>query len=228
MFDQVPDGGARLEVPEAHDPVEAARHRPPAVGESGHPSLSGRVPEQADLAAALDVPEDHGPVTIVGGGRQQPLAIRQDADRLEPGVQMPHDMCRLDVGLGRRRRRHHGLLPGDIRGLGPATSRGGGGSGRDSGGAGRASSTASTAFARLVDPETRSRAPERFDHGEQHSQDGSQQERDSRRQVPVSAEVADVHRWLFSRMKTSRSDKRMAEPAGRDARSAPVSAHTPP
>src|SRR5271165_3011532 len=36
-------------------------------------------------------------------------------------------------------------------------------------------------------------APERFDHGEQHSQDGSQQERDSRRQVPASAEVADVH-----------------------------------
>jgi hypothetical protein len=33
-------------------------------------------------------------------------------------------------------------------------------------------------------------APERFDHGEQHSQDASQQERDSRRQVPVSAEVA--------------------------------------
>jgi hypothetical protein len=36
-------------------------------------------------------------------------------------------------------------------------------------------------------------APERFDHGEQHSQDGSRRERDSRRQVPVSAEVADVH-----------------------------------
>jgi hypothetical protein len=35
-------------------------------------------------------------------------------------------------------------------------------------------------------------APERFDHGEQHSQDASQQERDSRRQVPVSAEVAGV------------------------------------
>jgi hypothetical protein len=32
----------------------------------------------------------------------------------------------------------------------------------------------------------------RVDHGGQHSQDGSQQERDSRRQVPVSAEVADV------------------------------------
>jgi hypothetical protein len=35
-------------------------------------------------------------------------------------------------------------------------------------------------------------APERFDHGEQHFQDASQQERDSRRQVPVSAEVAGV------------------------------------
>src|SRR5271166_2242892 len=36
-------------------------------------------------------------------------------------------------------------------------------------------------------------APDRLDHGEQHSQDGSQQERDSRRQVPASAEVGDVH-----------------------------------
>jgi hypothetical protein len=35
-------------------------------------------------------------------------------------------------------------------------------------------------------------APERFDHGEQHSRDASQQERDSRRQVPVSTEVADL------------------------------------
>jgi hypothetical protein len=35
-------------------------------------------------------------------------------------------------------------------------------------------------------------APARFDHGEQHSQDASQQERDSRRQMPVSAEVAGV------------------------------------
>ena len=57
-------------------------------------------------------------------------------------------------------------------------------------------------------------APERFDHGEQHSQDASQQERDSRRQVPVSAEGADVHtRWLFSRMKTSRSNNRTAHSA---------------
>jgi hypothetical protein len=40
-------------------------------------------------------------------------------------------------------------------------------------------------------------APERCDHGEQHSQDGSQQERDSRRQVPVSAEVADVHALVW-------------------------------
>lgn len=40
-------------------------------------------------------------------------------------------------------------------------------------------------------------APERFDHGEQHSPDGSEQERDCRRQVPVSAEVADVRALAF-------------------------------
>ena len=37
---------------------------------------------------------------------------------------------------------------------------------------------------------------------------------DSRPQVPVSAEGADVHtRWLFSRMKTSRSNNRTAHSA---------------
>jgi hypothetical protein len=56
-------------------------------------------------------------------------------------------------------------------------------------------------------------APERFDHGEQHSQDASQQERDSRRQVPVSAESLVSARWLFSRMKTSRSNNRTAQSA---------------
>jgi len=56
-------------------------------------------------------------------------------------------------------------------------------------------------------------APERFDHGEQHSQDASQQERDSRRQVPVSAEVAGVRALAVSRMKTSRSNNRTAQSA---------------